>query len=643
MSTEFYNATVLKDAVGKNKRRSRHILAASGLMLESGEFRDLDKMYVMGRDGKLIKISSLNQDPDKQTEDYTVKAQADHGEEIDGELVPTIEKQFGSCRVWIGDDGQLHAKMYFADNDALADHAFAISDDASYSIGVDWAEDGYYGAGNAIDEPVGILREISMVLTGNDPRAKTIDTKQAQAQGSADGDSNNVKTAEVQEAQAETGTNNGEEKMSETKDNLTPDESKAIKSKLVDELVSKVDEVVNDFTTSAPEGETQPTAADTKDSEGEAEAPAEAEKPAETKDSLRAPVVVVRDRVVKQESIADGIAWATSKAGKAFVYDTLKKTSGKFNAEFDRLFNAEARKHATADGITGLADPLNIANMFTEMMEKSDGIISYFTHVNSKGLRNNALAGATDEGARAQGHKKGDTKVDENLANTIRMVYTKMVYKKLSLDAKELYENPELIDFRARELVDRIIMEIEMAAIKGDGRSAGTPDLRMFDGETGEGFYSIAADAAAASGYGSLVATTYTMQASDNLYDGIVGSRQHIRTEGDQILVVKPSVLAAAFQAKVGNRYLIEPGATAEDIFRVARVFSPMWMEDDQVNDAYLIVKGAYTTIGKNTIDVHPFFDVSNNTNVLLDETPRGGSLTKYKSAVAIKGAGASA
>ena len=633
MKTEFYDAKCLLDAVRKDERRSRHILAASGKLLESGEIRDLQNLYVMSRDGEPIRIGTLNSDPKKQTEDYTVKAQLDHGKVDEmGELTPTVEKQIGSCRVWLDADGQLHAQMYFADNDALADHAWAISEDASYSIGVDWYPEGYYGAGNDIEEPIGILREISMVMTGNDPRAKTIDTKTAKAQGSADGDNNNnAKTEEAQGSETETGTNeDGEKEMSEIKDNLTPDENKAIKAKLVDELASKIDEVVDDFSTEAPESETQPTAVDAKAEE------------TETKDALRSPVVVVRDRIVKQETTADAGSWVKSNAGKRALFDTLKQTGGKFDAKFDQLWTAEARKHSV-DGITGLADPLNIANIFTEMMEKSDGIISYFTHINSKGLRNNALAGATDAGARAQGFKKGDTKVDESLANTIRVVYTKMVYKKLSLDAKELYENPELIEFRARELVDRIIMEIEMAAIKGDGRSAGTPDLRMFDSETGEGFYSIAADAASNSGYGSLVATTYQMTAGDNLYDGIVGSRQYIRTEGDQILVVKPSVLAQAFQAKVGNRYLIEPGATAEDIFRVARVFSPMWMEDDSVNDAYLIVKGAYTTVGKNTIDVHPFFDVSNNTNVLLDETPRGGSLTKYKSAVAIKGAGASA
>ena len=105
-------------------------------------------------------------------------------------------------------------------------------------------------------------------------------------------------------------------------------------------------------------------------------------------------------------------------------------------------------------------------------------------------------------------------------------------------------------------------------------------------------------------------------------------------------MVVKPSVLTAAFQAKVGNRYLIEPGATAEDIFRVARVFAPLWMEYDNTNDAYLLVRNGYTTTGERSPRVYPFFDVNTNSNILLNEMPMGGTLTKYKSAAAIKGLG---
>ena len=634
---KFYDATVLKDAKSSEERRYRNILANSGQIMESGEIRDLDNLYVMGRDGKPIAIKALNTNPDKQTEDYTVKAQADHGAVVDGELIDTIEKQFGSCRVWIEEDG-LHARMYFANDDRLADHAYAISEDASYSTGIDWYPDGYDGLGLNITEPIGILREISMVLTGNDPRAKTIDHKNADTHLGAQG-------SKVDEAEDGNNNNeNGESEMSATQDELTPKENTVMKQKLAEDLVEKVAEVVDEFTTNVPESETEPTARDAKADEPEVEEskdseeavePAEPAEPAkaETNDSVVHNINInVRDRIVKNETavVSKDAKKEATKARYNAIRDALKASGYKF----DQRFN---------DAITGLGTPLNITNMFTEAMEHNDGILSYIYHIggtNGRGLRNNALAGTAEYGNEAQGFKKGDTKVDEAITNTIRVVYDKMIYKRLSLDAMEIYENPELLDFRSRELIDQILLSVERAIFIGDGRSApaGTEaDLRMFDSTTSTGLYPIADDCAAQSGYGTLVASTYTVNAGDNLYDGVVGARQWIRSEGEQILVVKPSVLTAAFQAKVGNRYLIEPGASAEDIFRVARVFMPMWMEytDD---DAYLLVRNGYTTTGERSPRVYPFFDVNKNENILLNEMPLGGTLTKYKSAAAIRG-----
>lgn len=607
--------------------------------MESGEIRDLDNLYVMGRDGKPIAIKTLNNNPNKQTEEYTVKAQADHGKMVDGELIDTIEKQFGSCRVWLEEDG-LHARMYFANDDALADHAYAISEDASYSTGIDWYPDGYFGAGQEIKDPIGILREISMVLTGNDPRAKTIDHKEADENLGAQG-------SEVEKA--EDGKNNiksGGTQMSETKDELTPKENVAMKQKLAEDLVEKAAEVIDEFTTDVPESEVQPTARDEKSDEEEVKTEeakdTKSEEEKETKDTVahNININITRDRKVKNETavVTKDAKAASKKARFNAIRDALKAS----NFKFDEKFNAALQ---SKDAITGLGTPLNITNMFTEAMEHNDGILSYIYHIrgtNGRGLRNNALAGTAEYGNEAQGFKKGDTKVDEAMTNTIRVAYDKMIYKKLSLDAMEIYENPELIEFRSRELLDQILLSIERAIFIGDGRTAPSgddADLRMFDATTNTGLFPIADDCAAQSGYGTLVASAYTVKTNANLYDGVVGARQWIRSEGEQILVVKPSVLTAAFQAKVGNRYLIEPGATAEDIFRVARVFSPMWMEyaDD---DAYLLVRNGYTTTGERNPRVYPFFDVSTNQNILLNEMPIGGTLTKYKSAVAIKGLG---
>ena len=87
--------------------------------------------------------------------------------------------------------------------------------------------------------------------------------------------------------------------------------------------------------------------------------------------------------------------------------------------------------------------------------------------------------------------------------------------------------------------------------------------------------------------------------------------------------------------AKLGNDYLVQPGTTIENLLRVTRVYTPQWMDEDS-NDAYLVVDKAYKIIGQSQINTHADFDTSTNENILLDETPRGGALGEYKSAVAI-------
>lgn len=614
---------VTTDAKEANARRFRNILANSGDVMESGEIRDIKNLYVMGYDGKLFRIADLNPDPEKQTEEYSVKAQADHGKvELgpDGEaaLVPSIEKQFGSCRVWLEKDG-LHARMYFADNDQLADHAWAISQDASYSIGADWFPDGYYGTGYSIEEPIGILREISMVLTGNDPRAKTIDHKptEAEAQGRAEvaSDTNQYQPK-------------GDSEMSKKLDELTPDEREAMQR--------EVAEVIDRFTADVPEDETEPTADEAPEAEEKVEAPAEAEEKAEEAEEAKEeeskeekttdgmPFVVIKEKDTVKQEVVKTADWLHSEAGHKAFADTLKR-AGRMGATFDAMWKEEASKHMSLDGITGLPNPAPVDQMFVDGLEKADGIISHFRWVSAKSFRVHILASES----RAAGHKKGDTKANQAVTDTVRDLLVKMVYKRLDLDATELYENPWLIDFRSQELVDAIIAEIERAAVIGDGRTAGTPDLRMFDGT--RGFYSILADCQAQ----NALADEYATAAGGNLYDGVVGAKGLIRTEGSQILIAKSSVITAMLQAKANGQYLVTPGARIEDILGVERVYTPGWMES-ATEDAILLVNNAYIHGGEQGIRVRPDFDTTNNTDILLDETPRFGSLAAKKSAVAI-------
>ena len=340
-------------------------------------------------------------------------------------------------------------------------------------------------------------------------------------------------------------------------------------------------------------------------------------------------VVVIRSNDIKQPACETKNDWLHGEAGHKAFADTLKK-AGRMGATFDAMWRAEASKHMNLDGVSGLPNPAPVEEYFINAIQKGDGIINHFQFINAKSFRIHLMSSES----RAAGHKKGDTKANQSVTDTTRDLLVKMVYKRLDLDATELYENPWLIDFRSQELVDAIVSEIERAAIVGDGRTAPSgdgADYRMFDGT--RGFYSVLADATAVSGIGTNLASSYSF--AGNLYDGVVGARGLIKTEGGQIIIAKSSVITSLLQAKANGAYLVAPGSRIEDYLGVERVYTPAWMEGQSV-DAILLVNNAYKHGGENGIRARTEFDTSKNTDILLDETPRFGSLGAYKSAVAI-------
>lgn len=621
---KYISAKIVQTADKKgDNRRFRNILANSGLPMEDNDVRDLDHLYVMGRDRKLIKISDLAANPDKQKEKYKVNFATDHGHTdlATGERVVETDDIIGDAKVWMK-DGELMARVYFADNDEKADHAYAISDNASYSIGTQWYEDGYYGAGNEIDGIVGILREISMVNTGNDPRAQTLDHKPADSKAQRGDD-------------AVDGKNNTNErkKMKKHKDELTPEEAKAF----TDEISAVVDKYTAGDISDLPEIESK----DEKDEKDEADKKAETTEdkkeeetaPTESKDMLHRPVVVIRDRAVKQEKAATKQDWLHSKEGHVAFADTLRKAGG-FNNQFHAAWRDTLTKHMNMDGITGLPTPAPVEQMFATAIEKSDGIISHFRMINAKSYRSHILVPTSDEGGRAKAHAKGETKDNQDLTDHTRDFLAKMVYKKLDIDATELWENPELIDIRAQELVDAIVVEIERAGVVGDGR---TGKKSLF--ESPRGFYSVLADAKDNEGQGKYTATLLQPQDADwDLYEAAINAKSLIKTTGDVFAIAKSSVVAAQLLEKTtSGNFVVAPGTEIEKLLQVTRVYTPAWMNGIEDCDVIFLVDQAYAMIGDSQIHTRADFDTSNNTDILLDETPRGGGLDKYMAAVAVK------
>ena len=615
---------VTTDSASATKRRFRNILANSGDVMESGEIRDINNLYVMGYDGKLFKIADLATDPEKQTEEYSVKAQADHGK-IEGELlVPSIEKQFGSCRVWLEDDG-LHARMYFANDDRLADHAWAISEDASYSIGADWFPDGYYGTGYEIDEPIGILREISMVLTGNDPRAKTIDHKptEAEAQGRVEeGDGNN--------------NNKGDSIMSKKLDELTPDEREAMQREMA--------EVINRFTADVPEDETEPTAdeapeaeeATTEEAPKAEEAEEAEEKPAEveeTKDG-NMPVLVIRDRVKQENFMSKSTDYLKTDAAVAAWGKALAGSNGD-KAKFAADFKAIAKRDGIDLGENVSLVPEAVINAVTEQIEDEDRI---FSHVFHTGLTFEVAATADDEEG-ATGHVRGKTKKEESVELAKRVLVPADLYKLMKLDHSMVKINggvssSAIVRYILREMPRRLFDTIDQGILVG-GISSDSDE----SGETEfTALLPIIADIAAKNTYGD----EYTPVAGDTARAIISKAASRVISGYDRTLITTEDKLTDLENSLNGTMPVFPNGIVKTDprINGIRRIITPRWLTAEMLGDyenGIVVDLPSYHTVGDDSAERLTDYDIDTNKYVWELLACIGGGLVNKGSAIGIK------
>lgn len=633
-STKHITAKIQLTDAKTSERRFRNILANSGEIMESGEIRDLDQLYVMGHDGKLVKISELNTNPEKQTEEYSVKAQADHGEVQGDYLVPSIEKVFGDCRVWLEKDG-LHARMYFADNDALADHAWAISDNASYSIGIDWYPEGYNGVGYDIPEPLGILREISMVVTGNDPRAKTIDHKatDAEAQGRAE-----VKCDENQPIKQ------GED-MTKSLDELTRDEREAMEREM--------SEVIDRFTADVPEDETEPTADEAPEAEeavAEAEPEAEAEpaeeapKAEEEKEAVEEekeekkdgvmPILVVKDRVKQENFMSKTTDYLKTDAAVAAWGKAIAAAQGD-KAKFADAF----KKIAKADGVD-LGEnvslvPEAVINSVSEQIEDEDRI---FSHVFHTGLNFEVAGTATSEGA-AKGHVRGKTKAEEAVEIAKRVLVPADLYKLMKLDHSMVKINggvssSAIVRYILREMPRKLFDAIDQAILVG-----GIASDSLESGETEfTALLPIIDDVAAKGVYGN----EYTPVAGDTARAFISKAASRVVSGYDRTLITTEDKLTDLENSLIGSYPVFPNGIDKNDprINGIRRIITPRWLTAEMLGDyenGIVVDLPSYHTVGDDSAERLTDYDIDTNKYVWEILACIGGGLVNKGSAIGIK------
>ena len=335
---------------------------------------------------------------------------------------------------------------------------------------------------------------------------------------------------------------------------------------------------------------------------------------------------IAKDAVVEKGAMPNQPASANNylktKAALVDFKNIVLKNHRGSNEQIMREWNENLKsKGVTGDAIM----PSQIENIFFKAWVDNPGILATFRTVGVKSAAVYAI-GTSDT---ANGHKKGDAKVDQSLTNVRRDLKGLGIYKKLPIDLQDLYddETGELLAFRVEELAARVANAIAVGALIGQG----TGDKATLQGT--RGLYPMLSDINATSGYGSNVATKVTGETGEGSYELAVRAVGAVKDEKNagKILVVPTGFTTELKLAKGSDGHLMFPaGSNFAILLDVKQIFEIDELVGKDVK-AIAYANQSYVLIGEPTATVRTDFDTNKNQDVMLTERYVGGSAQGYK------------
>lgn len=581
-----------KAQIGTGEKREITFLANSGKAMANGDTIDLDTLQIRDPDsGDIVLVKDLSASDSKNYLPLLI----DHDW--------SVGKKAGEIRgLWLTKQG-LMARATLANNDNGENLLTLAKDDMldTFSVTVE------YGDGEQDKDGVihnSRLLEISAVWLGNDETTKLVSV-------------NERKEAEMAEI---------------SKNELTADEAKTLRDAIA-ELEAKVEAL-----TTSDEGDGEAPATE---NDGDDTTPAEPAKN-ESKSVNNFVSIQMNEREAEKENTTKVSQIEVKSNSKGYIESDdavrdfariIKENSGEQAAR--NAWNAKVKTY----GLDADILPTQIEQIFFKTWTDQDSILSTFRNSRAKQLDLYAFAPTSEEAGRAKGHKRGEVKQDQELKALTRTTRIKGIYKKLPLDLELIVDGGEdAVTFRTEELANRIANEIVVSALIGDGRTAGTPDLRTFDGT--RGLFSMKADideSGTADTYANAVATKVEEVAGDSLYASYFKTLSAVHTNGRKVLVVPYGAVAELLTSKdADSRPLFAPGTTPEQIFPNTRVFELEEMVGGDLEAIAYADGSAYVLNGDSNGRVFRDFDITKNQDVMEVVRYVGGSLQGRKLAAGL-------
>ncbi|MCM0582788.1 hypothetical protein H9L19_06805 [Weissella diestrammenae] len=322
----------------------------------------------------------------------------------------------------------------------------------------------------------------------------------------------------------------------------------------------------------------------------------------------------------KNKTITPAKDYLKSKAAMEDFANIIAKNAGADKEDVAKAWE----KNLATKGITNPESilPQAVVTAISDAFENSG---SLFATLSKTGLTvyREAYNTVTDETGRANGHKRGKDKQEQVITLSDKTIRAQYIYKYITLDRETLRENQDtgaIIKYVLQELPQRIVMELERAAIIGDGR--------LKDADDKVTSYEAVVDADAA--------YTAKMTRTDAaLLVDLINLDAEITAEGSRYLVMNRRTLASMKTTLDANGNLAYPvGTDFAALLGVKAIFTPDWFEEG-TDGAPMVVEyvgDAYKIVGDSTIDSYDNFILAKNKHEYLQEIYSGGALVKPKS-----------
>lgn len=597
--------------------RSNIVVAASGLTMADGQSQDPMLAQVRMRNGEYVYVKDLpaidakNRQPNG---DYLIPLVTDH--------TGKVKEQVGAAWLFIQNE-MLHALVVWTDNQ-IANQIKPLADDGFLQFSTEGFVDNVDDNGKYGDFWISTL---SPVTVGNDPATQVLNQHKkvlianafsAEIEGETpmpkkQNDETEVEeTEEVEPAEEET--------TEEVENEITPEEYESLKQEIKAEILEEL------------AGETTE----------EAEEVVEMNDTQEIKNKVgTTPKTKVGNQTPKQNLIVVKNDMSGEKAFDAYV-NAVRNAAMSRSGQSGVTEAMNAFKKINA--ITGSAIlPTSLAETFFKAWLDNESL-SFVRFMNSKA--GSVYAATTSD--TALGHAKGEDKDEQTVNLTRRDLKAVALYKKLVIDRQDLFddESGNLIRFRGEELSSRIANQILVAIILG-GTEEGS--VNGTGGGGTRGLFGIVPDAAAGSGFGSLVASEVAGTEDESAYDAAVRTVGKVvktingnvtssgRASNDITLLVPYSTTGDSWMTQFllskneTGGALYPSGTDLEAVLRVKNIIEVPELEES--GSLVAIADGAYQLYGENSPEMYPFFDTTDNTDKLLAEQFVAGSLAGYKQA----------